>query len=276
MSDAWETVHFGGIARDGRGDADNDGLADVDEFRAGTDPARADTDGDGVSDAREVASALDPTDAADAAADPDGDGVQNARELELGLDPAVPDVGAARVQFAVRTTSVSEADGTAMVSVVLSALPPHTDSVTAVIEVTGGTATRNVDYAVQTPITLSFDRDHLLRHVTVQLIADDAFEPREVVQLRLVRVLGALPGAVCEHRVVIADALSTDRDSDRDGLPDAWELKYFGDLRYNGLDDPDHDGESNRREYLLGRHPNASARQDVNNQLRLNISGVVR
>jgi hypothetical protein len=38
LPDAWETVHFGGLGRDGTGDFDNDGASDLDEFRAGTDP----------------------------------------------------------------------------------------------------------------------------------------------------------------------------------------------------------------------------------------------
>ncbi|MDI1247256.1 MAG: hypothetical protein PSV13_00090, partial [Lacunisphaera sp.] len=40
-----------------------------------------------------------------------------------------------------------------------------------------------------------------------------------------------------------------------DGLPDAWELQYFGHLGYGPDDDPDGDGLTNMQEYLLGRHP---------------------
>ena len=38
-------------------------------------------------------------------------------------------------------------------------------------------------------------------------------------------------------------------DTDGDGLPDIWEIKYFGDLRYGANDDPDHDGLTNLEEY---------------------------
>jgi YD repeat-containing protein len=38
MNDAWEQQYFTGLSRDGTGDFDNDGLSDLDEYRAGTDP----------------------------------------------------------------------------------------------------------------------------------------------------------------------------------------------------------------------------------------------
>jgi hypothetical protein len=53
----------------------------------------------------------------------------------------------------------------------------------------------------------------------------------------------------------------TTGDTDGNGLPDWWELKYFGVL--TGTDpnaDPDHDGSSNLLEYLTGTNPtNASS-----------------
>jgi hypothetical protein len=45
-------------------------------------------------------------------------------------------------------------------------------------------------------------------------------------------------------------------DSDADGLPDAWEVQYFGNTtNQNGGNDPDGDGVSNLQEYLLGTNP---------------------
>jgi len=44
-------------------------------------------------------------------------------------------------------------------------------------------------------------------------------------------------------------------DSDANGLPDGWELKWFGALGQNASDDPDSDGLSNLREYQLGFEP---------------------
>ncbi len=46
-------------------------------------------------------------------------------------------------------------------------------------------------------------------------------------------------------------------DSDLDGLPDWWEIFYFGDITlYNGADDPDGDLLINLLEYMIGTAPN--------------------
>ena len=87
LPDEWEFAAFGSLDRDGSGDADGDGLADVEEWRAGTNPFVSDTDGDGMPDAWEVANGLCPTDPADACGDSDGDGLSNDLEYRLGTDP---------------------------------------------------------------------------------------------------------------------------------------------------------------------------------------------
>jgi MYXO-CTERM domain-containing protein len=57
-------------------DDDNDGLADVDEAKNGTDPFDADSDDDGALDGLEVSKGSDPT-----KLDSDGDGIQDGTEL---------------------------------------------------------------------------------------------------------------------------------------------------------------------------------------------------
>ncbi len=44
-------------------------------------------------------------------------------------------------------------------------------------------------------------------------------------------------------------------DSDHDGLPDDWEILYFGNLSSGPNDDPDHDGFSNFDEFAFGTNP---------------------
>lgn len=92
-------------------DSDNDGLSDADERgRYFTDPRERDTDGDGVTDLGEVAAATDPTDASSTI--PDGDffvvlpylGDHELRTLRFGTEIAVADV-----YFVIDTTGSMEA-----------------------------------------------------------------------------------------------------------------------------------------------------------------------
>lgn len=41
MDDDWEVAYFGNLSRDGTGDFDGDGVSDIQEFRAGTDPTNS-------------------------------------------------------------------------------------------------------------------------------------------------------------------------------------------------------------------------------------------
>ena len=83
LPDEWEFRHFGSLDRDGSGDADGDGLSDLEEFRRRTNPLAADTDGDGLSDAVEV----DFYGTSPISADSDGDGAPDMSEIADGTDP---------------------------------------------------------------------------------------------------------------------------------------------------------------------------------------------
>jgi len=54
--------------------------------------------------------------------------------------------------------------------------------------------------------------------------------------------------------------IQSQEDTDHDGLPDSWELQYFGTLDYGPNDDPDNDGLTNLEEYNLSTNP---ANQDT-------------
>jgi N-acetylmuramoyl-L-alanine amidase len=54
LPDDWEISYFGDIGVVPGGDADNDGLTNLEEFLAGTDPTKWDTDSDGSGDGAEV------------------------------------------------------------------------------------------------------------------------------------------------------------------------------------------------------------------------------
>ena len=54
---------------------------------------------------------------------------------------------------------------------------------------------------------------------------------------------------------VTVQAASAITDTDGDGLPDSWEMKYFGNLDQGPNDDPDGDGKTNLQEYQDGTDP---------------------
>ena len=56
--------------------------------------------------------------------------------------------------------------------------------------------------------------------------------------------------------LTVTDTTPLTADSDNDGLPDAWELQYFGNLAHTAAEDYDGDGLTNLQEYQAGTDPN--------------------
>ncbi len=101
MPDAWETANSfnPNSAADAALDADGDGLSNLREYLAGTQPRNSDSDGDGVSDGVEINYASDPLSAASKPAgftftgnlaDLDGNGLSDAWTLWAGGKPRNP------------------------------------------------------------------------------------------------------------------------------------------------------------------------------------------
>jgi Bacterial Ig domain/Beta-propeller repeat/Carboxypeptidase regulatory-like domain/IPT/TIG domain/Bacterial TSP3 repeat len=62
-----------------------------------------------------------------------------------------------------------------------------------------------------------------------------------------------------------------DVDSDGDGLPDWWEMQYFGNLSQTAGVDPDGDGYTNLQEYQRGMNPTKAELPDTNNAVNLKV-----
>jgi uncharacterized repeat protein (TIGR02543 family) len=65
-------------------------------------------------------------------------------------------------------------------------------------------------------------------------------------------------GAGGNGMIIFAYNEVSNPDSDSDGLPDAWEIQFFGNISQNDSGDKDLDGVSNINEYLAGTHPDSS------------------
>jgi len=90
MPKAWEEVNGLDVYRDDSGDdIDGDGLTNLGEYNASTNPRNPDSEGDGMPDGWEVANSLDPN-VDDAGLDPDGDLFTNLEEWQSQSNPQNP------------------------------------------------------------------------------------------------------------------------------------------------------------------------------------------
>jgi Leucine-rich repeat (LRR) protein len=81
MDDFWEMANFNTLSRVGTDDFDGDGLTDLQEFRAGTNPNNPDTDGDGCSDGSDPLPLDYTVGCSPNNIDSDGDGIPDAVDL---------------------------------------------------------------------------------------------------------------------------------------------------------------------------------------------------
>jgi alpha-tubulin suppressor-like RCC1 family protein len=98
LPDQWEREKFGDLSKSPTSDTDADGLNELGEYNAGTNPNNPDTDGDTLTDGFEVANGLNPLNpdsdgngSGDANEDLDGDGLTNVQELQYGTNPTNAD-----------------------------------------------------------------------------------------------------------------------------------------------------------------------------------------
>jgi hypothetical protein len=135
IPDWWEMEHFGGATNAlPSADSDSDGLDNLSEYQAGTDPDNSDTDDDGLGDGEEV----DVFNTNPASWDSDGDGVSDGSEVDQGYDPNDPDDTPEAEWFVVtgdldedipkirtRTVTIPDGEQRALIVAIFSEEYPH-------------------------------------------------------------------------------------------------------------------------------------------------------
>ncbi len=86
FKDSWEYLHFDSLSYGPTNDVDNDGLTNLEELNASTNPNEYDTDGDGKADGFELSNGMNPLDPLDELLDSDNDGLPDAFEIFHGLN----------------------------------------------------------------------------------------------------------------------------------------------------------------------------------------------
>lgn len=211
-------------------DSDNDGMDDEWETAHGLnillDDSAWDNDQDGFSNSTEYQLGLNP-----ANPDTDGDGLYDGDEIALGLDPKVPSPD---------TEPPSIPTGLAAGAVSPDGVTLSWEAATDNLKVAGYIVYRDgqpVETAAPIRETTFADTN---------LPEDEEFS----YQIRAFDFAGNLspPGP----ELLIQTAAE---DDDGDGLPDAWERKYFDEEDAAAGADPDGDGRTNLEEFQAGTNP---------------------
>jgi len=241
---------------------------------ASTSTVTGDLDNNGLADAWEIQNfghtGVDPN------ADPDADGLTNLQEFQQGTDPndfynaVLPTLAivsgnnqtAAAGQFNAQpyVISVKNAAGTA---------PWVNAPVTFTVLTQGGqlALTNTGTPAMATTLTLATDSNGRVQVYFLQ--------PGNANLVSTVLVGAGL--AQVEFNSSNPDTVAGPVDSDHNGLPDAWELQYFGHL---GVDPnavtTNGDGLTNLQEFQLGRNPTKAAQPDTNAAVNLRVYSPTR
>lgn len=211
-------------------DADHDAMDDRWESANGLNPlvddASLDNDRDGIANLVEFQLGLKPNQA-----DSDGDGLYDGDELALGLDPTAPNPDAEPP-----TAPAGLTKGSVSTDQVTLSWQAASDN----LKVSGYLVYRDGQ-----PI----ETEQPIRETTytdTNLPDGEEF----TYQVRSFDFAGNL--SPLGEEIFVATLAA---DTDQDGLPDEWELKYFGEDPAAPGDDADGDGQTNLQEFQAGTDP---------------------
>lgn len=211
-------------------DTDNDQMDDRWESANGLNPlvddASLDNDRDGIANLIEFQLGLKPNNA-----DSDGDGLYDGDELALGLDPTTPNPD---------TQPPTAPTGLAKGSVSTDSVTLSWQAASDDLKVSGYLVYRDGQ-----PV----ETEQPIRGTT---FTDTNLPDGEefTYQVRAFDFAGNLSPMGEEIFVTTVAA-----DTDQDGLPDEWELKYFGEDPAAPGEDADGDGQTNLQEFQAGTDP---------------------
>jgi len=248
LPDTYEIGRFGDYSHDGTQDTDSDGMTDLQEFYAGTDPTNPDSDEDGLLDGVETNTGefIDPNNTGTDPLNPDtdGDGLLDGVETNTG-------------------TWVDETDtGTSPVS-----KDTDKDTLDDGVETNTGVFVDENDTG-SNPLSTDTDGDGLLDGDEVWLYGTDpnkadtdgdGLDDKQEIDVLLTDMLSADTDGdglndFDELFVYFSDPF--DPDTDDDGLPDGWEIDNFGNFDRDGTGDADDDGLTDLEEFSSGADPN--------------------
>lgn len=203
MRDSWELAHFSSLSHGGAADSDGDGLTDIRESLVGADPLLADSDGDGTMDSAD----LHPLDYYD--------GIAPVLAIVAGDNQV-----AAPNQFIPLALDVGVWNHAGTEPLVNA---PVTFAVTA----GGGKLAPSIGGAVADTLTLRSDGDGS---------AQAFFQQPATAGVSSTIDVTAGQASVRFHSTSASPSPDDGPDSDQDGLPDSWELRYFATLDFGPAD----------------------------------------
>lgn len=155
------------------------------------------------------------------------------------------------IRWEATAVEVNEAAGLA--SLLVRRLGSNSTPASLSFATASGSATEGEDFQASSGLA-SFAAGESVTTVNVPVTNNPAAEPEESFTVTL--SAPNPPELLLYNPTTITVAIIDAQDSDFDGLPDAWELQYFGDVESHGPDDdPDGDGNSNARELTDGTDP---------------------